>query len=196
MGVAFVLKRLGSAASHPLLDAVLKKKKEIRKFLLKNSVNQVTTVFSQVSLRSLTKTYIYLALFIIFSPWTAITILSCSPSCRVLILLEPQDPAEWRESIIAVKCAEILPSISTSLDVGGHIRTFVRTHSYREDEEHTHFTTWSISKTLLIIAKTKVVIPVWWLGEGQDSLPVCSPQIMVVLFFTSISLVRLPGELY
>ena len=56
MGVAFVLKRPGSAASHLLLDAFLKKKKEIRKSHLKNSVNQVTTVFSQVSLKSLTKT--------------------------------------------------------------------------------------------------------------------------------------------
>ena len=56
MGAAFVLKCPGSAALHLLLDTFLKKKKEIRKSHLKNSVNQVTTVFSQVSLRSLTKT--------------------------------------------------------------------------------------------------------------------------------------------
>ena len=40
----------------PSLGHVPEEKKEIRKSLLKNSVNQVTTVFSQVSLKSLTKT--------------------------------------------------------------------------------------------------------------------------------------------
>ena len=40
----------------PSFGHVPEEKKEIRKSLLKNSVNQVTTDFSQVSLRSLTKT--------------------------------------------------------------------------------------------------------------------------------------------